>query len=161
MGPKARKPRKRQPTQEDWFLTPKLACTTNTSCCSTLTLFILQLSKNSTSASLLSNAPINKFLSPTYFNFPSVTDQIASYQTQPNETKTNQGAEVRPGEDPGEIDMPELPDSSLKEGILPALLRNLVARRKQVKGFMKDKNASQEQYFAVAFIFLKTSLLCL
>lgn len=46
--------------------------------------------------------------------------------------------------------MPERPDSSLKEGILPALLRQLVERRKQVKGFMKDKNATQEQLFAVS-----------
>jgi len=56
------------------------------------------------------------------------------------------------GDDAGDVAMPELPDSSLKEGMLPAVLRQLVERRKQVKGFMKDKNATAEQLFAVRTI---------
>ncbi|BFZ59720.1 DNA-directed DNA polymerase alpha catalytic subunit pol1 [Saitoella coloradoensis] len=41
--------------------------------------------------------------------------------------------------------MPDLPDAETPQGILPKLLANLVARRRQVKSLMKDKKATPVQ----------------
>ena len=43
----------------------------------------------------------------------------------------------------------DIPDSSLAAGILPVEIRKLVQSRKQVKGLMKDKGLSKEQYMQV------------
>jgi DNA polymerase alpha subunit A len=41
---------------------------------------------------------------------------------------------------------PDIPDSSLEQGVLPKLLLNLVSRRKQVKGMMKDLDPKSAEY---------------
>jgi DNA polymerase alpha subunit A len=52
------------------------------------------------------------------------------------------------GED--EEEMPELPDSSLEQGILPRLLANLVERRRQVKSLMKKADPKSAEYAQVS-----------
>ncbi|PWN36069.1 uncharacterized protein FA14DRAFT_160961 [Meira miltonrushii] len=46
-------------------------------------------------------------------------------------------------ERPDDVDkMPEIPSSDVSQGVLPRLISTLVQRRRQVKGLMKDRNAS-------------------
>lgn len=42
--------------------------------------------------------------------------------------------------------LPELPDGSVEQGLLPRVLANLVARRRQVKDLMKSVDPSSEEY---------------
>jgi len=84
--------------------------------------------------------------------YPSIIQEFNICFTTVQRDAQDPSAEF--GEDAGEVAMPEIPDPSLKEGMLPAVLRQLVERRKQVKGFMKDKNASKEQQFAVRRLFI-------
>lgn len=47
----------------------------------------------------------------------------------------------------GDLDeLPELPDSSLEQGILPRLLATLVQRRRQVKSLMKNHDSKSSEY---------------
>ena len=45
-----------------------------------------------------------------------------------------------------EEEMPDVPDSSLPQGILPRLLATLVSRRRQVKNLMKDPKLGSLEY---------------
>ena len=47
---------------------------------------------------------------------------------------------------------PDIPDTSLAAGILPVEIRKLVQSRKQVKGLMKEKGITKEQYMQVPLL---------
>lgn len=48
--------------------------------------------------------------------------------------------------DPSVEEVPELPDSTLEQGILPRMLATLVQRRRAVKGLMKSVDTSSNEY---------------
>ncbi|RCI00936.1 DNA-directed DNA polymerase alpha catalytic subunit pol1, partial [Rhizopus stolonifer] len=60
-------------------------------------------------------------------------------------TTVNRNSFVEGTEDNGEEKVPELPDDSLAQGILPRLIKTLVDRRRQVKSLMKG-NITESNY---------------
>lgn len=46
----------------------------------------------------------------------------------------------------------DIPDAGLPPGVLPIEIRKLVQSRKQVKGLIKDKSISKEQYTQVRYM---------
>ena len=61
------------------------------------------------------------------------------------------GAAAAADDDDAEVPMPEVPDSSVEQGVLPRILRNLVQRRRQVKALMKAPNVDAAEYAQVSW----------
>ncbi|KAL7325370.1 DNA-directed DNA polymerase alpha catalytic subunit pol1 [Mucor circinelloides] len=72
--------------------------------------------------------------------YPSIMQEYNVCFTTVNRRTFTEGRE-----DDGEEKVPEIPDETLPQGILPRLIKTLVDRRKQVKGLMKD-NVSEARY---------------
>lgn len=66
--------------------------------------------------------------------YPSIIQEFNIDFTTVNRTECNEHAD--------DVDrMPEVPSSDVQQGVLPRLISTLVARRRQVKSLMKDRNA--------------------
>ena len=59
------------------------------------------------------------------------------------------GAGDDDGNDDDDVPMPDVPDPTLEQGVLPRILRTLVQRRRQVKSLMKAPNIDAAEYTQV------------
>jgi DNA polymerase alpha subunit A len=72
--------------------------------------------------------------------YPSIIQEYNVCFTTVNRASFEEGVE-----ESGEEKVPELPDASLAQGILPRLIKTLVDRRKQVKSLMKSPKITENE----------------
>lgn len=61
-------------------------------------------------------------------------------------TTVDRSEHLGTGATAGSQDVPEVPSSDVKQGVLPRLISTLVQRRRQVKSLMKDRNAPASKH---------------